>query len=226
MDANNFYKKLFTESSKYKPHEINKDEQRRWEHILRYLMYAKGYYNASGNNHVSILDIGCGRGWMTNLLSQHGKVKGIEPVPPVVEFANKIFPDLEILNAYSDDLVDAGEQQQYDVIASSEVIEHVPDDMKDNFVKNISILLKDKGFAIITTPRKEIEMEFRKYSTPKQPVEDWISEDDLAELFAKYNMQPIIKDRISYRPRNRYHPFAPSLEIYQTWLFQKNVNSQ
>ncbi len=220
MDANKFYKKLFTESNKYRHKSLNSDEQRRWEVIQKYLSFVAGYFKAKQIS-AEIIEIGCGRGWLTQELSHYGKVLGIEPIAPVVEYANQLYPDLNIIHGYSDDLIAKGEKEKYDLVVSSEVIEHVPNANKDTFVKNISILLKENGFVILTTPRQEIEATYRKYSTPKQPVEDWITEKDLSELFAKYGMKAVQHDRISFRPRTRYHPFAPSIEIYQTWLFQK-----
>lgn len=221
MDPNQFYKKLFTQSSKYKNASLNSDEQLRWSRIQEYLHFAEGYFFNKKESRPEILEVGCGRGWLSSRLQKYGNVLGIEPIEPVVEYAHQLFPDCNIIHGYSDDLVKEGQKEKYDLIVSSEVIEHVPDEMKDNFVKNIDILLKPGGLVIITTPREEIEAQYRKYSKPNQPVEDWISEENLKSLFGKYHMKPIKHGRLTFRPRNRYHPFAPPIEVYQTWLFQK-----
>lgn len=216
-----FYKKFFTKSSKWSGTKINSDEALRWSSIEAFVLFVKGFYFAKELNQMNILDLGCGRGWLSNRLSQYGQVMGVEPMKPVVEYANTIYPELKIVSGTSFDLIDQGLKGSFDLIVSSEVIEHVEDKDKPAFVESIQTLLKPNGFCVLTTPRAEIKSEFVKYSKPKQPVEDWISEHDLKALFQKNNFETHLKKTISYRPRNRYHPFAPLLEIYQVWLFQK-----
>lgn len=211
----NYYKKLFIENSDWNNSNPNDEELLRWEIIEEFL---KIINEKSGYRKINILDLGCGRGWLTNLLSNYGNVLGIEPVKPVVEYAKEMFPKIKFFCGTSKDLLRNRNFKKYDLIVTSEVIEHIPDNYKGGFIDDIEKLLNDKGFLIITTPRKEAQEIWSSYMDPNQPIEDWISETELEKLvveksFFKHQLKtfsiPPVKD-------------APPIEIYQLWLFQKN----
>jgi 2-polyprenyl-3-methyl-5-hydroxy-6-metoxy-1,4-benzoquinol methylase len=212
-----FYTDLFTRDQYWSKPTPNSDEATRWQIIENFIYFIKG----SNDNHaikpLSILDLGCGRGWLTNLLSKHGDVKGVEPIKPVVEHANKIFPKLDITHGTAKDILGISPGTKFDLIVSSEVIEHVPDSQKKYFVEDIKALLNDNGFAIITTPRKEAESEWRRYAVPGQPVEEWMTEEDVKVLFETAGFNEKLLERFSIPPGEK----APLVEIYQLWLFKK-----
>jgi 2-polyprenyl-3-methyl-5-hydroxy-6-metoxy-1,4-benzoquinol methylase len=106
---------------------------------------------------------------------------------------------------------------KYDLIVSSEVIEHIPDGEKGKFIEDISNLLNDKGFLIITTPRKDAQEEWNTYMKPGQPIEDWITEEELETLIVQKSFFKHKMERFSIPPIVG----APEIEIYQLWLFQK-----
>lgn len=212
-----YYKKMFVENSYWNSTEPNEEEKIRWEIIETFLNtidFKKGF------NGFSILDLGCGRGWLTNLLSNYGDVIGIEPVRPVVEYAKKIFPKIKFICGNSKDLLKKGKIKKFDLIVTSEVIEHIPDISKKQFIKDIFRLLNDNGHLIVTTPRKEAQKEWIKYSNPNQPIEDWISESELKNLVTNNGFTKKMLDRFSISPVKG----KPKIEIYQLWLFQKKSN--
>lgn len=212
-----FYESLFTQSDEWSNPNPNSEEKLRWEIIENFIFYIKGYNAEIKIEQSKILDLGCGRGWLTNLLSKHGKIKGIEPIKPVVEYANTIFPELDIEHGTSKNLIEKGFINEFDLIVSSEVIEHIDDQLKPDFVNDIKLLLKDGGFALITTPRKDAEEEWKKYIDPNQPIEDWLTESSLEQLFVNSGFKKHLKKTFSIRPNTT----APEIEIYQVWLFQK-----
>ncbi|MBC5837056.1 class I SAM-dependent methyltransferase [Flavobacterium muglaense] len=212
-----FYKKMFVENSYWNSTEPNEEEKIRWkiiETFLKTMEFKKGF------NNFSILDLGCGRGWLTNLLSDYGDVIGIEPVRPVVEYAKKIFPEIKFICGTSKDLLKNREIEKFDLIVTSEVIEHVPDNSKKQFIEDIFRLLNDNGHLIVTTPRKEAQKEWVKYSNPNQPIEDWILESELENLVTNNGFTKKMLDRFSISPDKG----KPKIEIYQLWLFQKKTN--
>ena len=77
--------------------------------------------------------------------------------------------------------------------------------------------LEPFGFIIITTPRKEAQEQWLKYSIPNQPIEDWLSENEIASIMKSLHFQHHLLEKFSITP----HKDAPSIEIYQLWLFQK-----
>lgn len=209
-----YYEELFTKNPKWNKSEPNNEEILRWEIMKRFVEIVK---DRNSVEHFKILDLGCGRGWLTNLLSSYGEVKGIEPVKPVVEYAKKMFPNISFECGTTKDLFSLNKIQKFDLIVSSEVIEHIPDTGKEGFIKDINLLLNEKGFLILTTPRQEAQKEWVKYINPNQPIEEWISETTLKELVEKQSFKAIQIERFSVKPNEN----APEIEIYQVWLFQK-----
>lgn len=209
-----YYEYLFTKNQVWSKPQPNNDEKLRWETIK--LFVETGLKANNSSEGVTILDLGCGRGWLSNLLSQYGKVTGIEPVKAVVEYAQKMFPNIEFLTGTSKTLLE-NKTGYFDFVVSSEVLEHVPDEQKDNFIEDISNLLKNDGFLILTTPRKEAQEEWNNYVNNGQPIEEWISEGKLEALVTKNHFKKISLKRASMR----VNPNSPEIEIYQLWLFQK-----
>ncbi len=209
-----FYRSLFIQNQDWNTAIPNSEEQVRWQIIESFIRHIS---TSLGKSKLQILDLGCGRGWLSSLLSNYGPVTGVEPVKPVSQYAQKLFPHIRFIHGTSKTLLQKKEFSRFDLIVSSEVIEHVKDSKKKDFVNDIYRLLEDHGFAIITTPRKEAEIEWRKYSSPGQPVEDWITEKELETLFQNNGFRPISVKRFSIPPANN----APAIEIYQLWLFEK-----
>jgi 2-polyprenyl-3-methyl-5-hydroxy-6-metoxy-1,4-benzoquinol methylase len=96
-----------------------------------------------------ILDLGCGRGWLTFMADVYGECVGIDPVRSVVEFVRERFPDLRFEVGTADDLLSNGHAGTFDVVIASEVIEHVPPDGRAGFVEAIRALLGAEGAVIL-----------------------------------------------------------------------------
>lgn len=214
----NFYEQMFVKNSVWNKPNPNAEELLRWNIIEGFVKYVQDNYDRSTTEKFDILDLGCGRGWLTFLLSKYGNIVGIEPVKPVINYAKKMFPNIKFICGTTKKLIhNKKEFNTYDLIVSSEVIEHIPDEEKDKFIEDISKLLKDKGFLIITTPRKDAQEQWNAYMKPDQPIEDWISEEELETLIVQKSFLKHKMERFSIPPIIG----APEIEIYQLWLFQK-----
>ncbi|MFL5789620.1 MAG: class I SAM-dependent methyltransferase [Flavisolibacter sp.] len=213
------YEYLFTKDPAWSTSTMNLDEALRWGAIKSYMDFCAGIEKEKEQNKKSleILDLGCGRGWLSNQLSSFGKVMGIEPVKKVVEFGKRLFPRLNLNAGRAEDLLAQGYNERFDVIVSSEVIEHVPEDQKNDFVEKSSRLVKKDGYVIITTPRKEAWDEWSTYLPPNQPIEAWMSEDEIRKIFSENGFTEIRKDQLLEKPAEN----APAIPVYQTWLFRK-----
>jgi 2-polyprenyl-3-methyl-5-hydroxy-6-metoxy-1,4-benzoquinol methylase len=178
-----FHKKIFTENKRWNIASPNSDENLRWGRIEKFLYFIEGYHAALSNKSKrEILDVGCGRGWLSNILSAHGNVIGVEPVKAVVEYGRQLFPGLDLRIGTTQSLIDEGYSSHFDIIVCSEVIEHITDHQKIAFLNELKELLKEDGFLILTTPRKDAEAEWKRYGDPKQPIENWLFEEALAKL--------------------------------------------
>lgn len=207
-----FYQKLFIENSRWNSPSPNEEELIRWIAINSLIESNINFNDGSSR----ILDLGCGRGWMTKLLNGYGEAIGYEPVHRVVDYARSLFPDIGF---YVGNFHDAAKEQGrnvFDLVVSSEVIEHIPDDEKGDFALSISSMLNSNGYLIITTPRAEVYDQFMTYSNANQPVEQWMSESDVLNLFVSFGFSALTKTRI-----NQKFNEANSLDLYQVWVFQK-----
>lgn len=192
--VNDYYSKFWSSES-WGSSEPNEDEELRARAIKRLIEEFVVSSEATARA-LQILDLGCGRGWLTRLLSDYGSVLGIDPVPAAIERARLLFPTLNVRLAKGSDLLSEGCAGQFDLIVSSEVIEHVIDNQKKEFVQNIYQLLKPGGFAILTTPRGELKKLWSRMGEPAQPVEDWIGETDLRRLCESVSLRVIARDRV------------------------------
>jgi 2-polyprenyl-3-methyl-5-hydroxy-6-metoxy-1,4-benzoquinol methylase len=99
---------------------------------------------------LTILDVGCGNGYIASRLSAMGHtVIGIDSSEDGINIARKAHPDVrfELYSAY-DDL--RAITEAVDVVVSSEVIEHLF--RPQLFLRNAFLILRPGGSVILTTP--------------------------------------------------------------------------
>ena len=120
-----------------------------------------------------IMDLGCGCGWLTKALSEFGDSIGIDIS---ITEAKKRYPDMKFLEA---DILWDEIEGNYDVIVSSEVLEHIARENQQTFVRRTRELLNEKGLLVLTTPNKPVAE-----SLPQdlQPIENWLDKDSLMKL--------------------------------------------
>ncbi len=132
-----------------------------------------------------ILDLGCGRGWMAEFLSPFGKPTGVDFSPDGIQFAKDNYasygefylanPDSETMGLPAD--------RRFDVVVSSEVIEHAEDPLQ--YVRQIKRFLKPRGWLLLTTPNGNVWPEFEKarlFVHCVQPVENWLKPSRLSQI--------------------------------------------
>lgn len=193
-ERESFYRKLFTETPNWSTPFPNPDEARRWGKICEYLSEIPQPLLHGAQQRLRILDVGCGRGWLTRLASVYGRCDGIDPVGSSIELARAYFPDLTFSVGTAADLPRSPGFQPYDVVIASEVIEHVED--KEAFVSDLVACLVPNGHVILTTPRGELFRPWLRLGYEHQPVEAWVSERELRALFARHRAVPVKRDRV------------------------------
>ena len=171
-----YYFRFFVRDKYWNTSEPNYDESTRLVEILdllsKHLPIKKG---------ISILDVGCGRGWLGAKLLSFGKVTGIEPVATVVRYARKLYPEITFLRFGASEYLRNYPEAKFDLLVCSEVIEHVDD--KEAFVNVLLELMRPGGSLVISTPRGELREHWESiHGTPPQPREEWISTENLLKL--------------------------------------------
>ena len=101
----------------------------------------------------NVLEVGCGDSIGTPIVLQSVEhVHGIDFEPIVIEDAQKR-NEYGVRCTYAvHDVTKAPVDKIYDAVYSLDVIEHIPPDLEDKFIANISASLNNDGLCIIGTP--------------------------------------------------------------------------
>ncbi len=231
MDQDRFYVDMFVNSPAWSRPEPNHDEAARWSKIAGFLEHIlRRVERASPGKTLRILEVGCGRGWLSNLATMYGTVEGVEPVAGVIDHARKLFPHIRFEAGTARTVLARNDFSPYDVVLCSEVIEHVPHPEKAEFLRELHQLLSPDGYVILTTPRGEMWERWQTIAPPCQPIEDWVTERQLEDLLTGQGFATLGVERIYVEvPSLRYIP-APTphdlnamnlLPIYQVWAAQR-----
>ncbi|MBM4399601.1 MAG: class I SAM-dependent methyltransferase [Candidatus Cloacimonetes bacterium] len=101
----------------------------------------------------TILDAGCGKGYMSYLLSKAGyQVTALDISETNLQVFRAYCEQFNI-NQVSADLLSYTTQDKYDGLICQEVLEHV--ELYQKVISNFHNLFKDNGFALICVPYKE-----------------------------------------------------------------------
>jgi len=130
-------------------HEINPT---RVEYICNQIRHHINNHDISG---LEILDVGCGGGIVSVPLARLGAVVtgvdvGIENIAVAKKYAQSEGLDIEYISSDISSL-----DKQYDIILCLEVVEHVEN--LDEFLHNISHLLKPNGLVILSTINRNMK---------------------------------------------------------------------
>lgn len=130
-----------------------------------------------------ICELGCGRGWMTGVAALFGHAVGVD-LSESQERASA-FPLCHFVTANV--LEWENPPEAFDVALSIETIEHVEREHQGDYLAKAGRLLRQGGHLILTTPnRRTMEaMTGGGRSWSNQPIEDWLSKEDLCRLLDK-----------------------------------------
>ena len=127
-----------------------------------------------------ICDLGCGSGWLAGILGHLAPTVGVDLGD--VSRAKERYPHCEFVSA--DILNWDHPQAAFDLVVSSEVLEHIPYNGQSRYLQIACDLLEPGGSLILTTPNKATMDAMpgggRTYSN--QPIEDWVDRERLTRL--------------------------------------------
>lgn len=155
---------------------LNEEENRRWQYIRHTLE------NLNLPADTKIADFGCGRGWLSAKLSQFGPTTGFDLSEKAIDNASRSYPGQKFICLNAEAPIDQANQARYDLVVSSEVIEHTA--AQTDYLKNCTELLADNGYLLLTTPNGLWKNDFYQDGRERwqQPVENWLTPKDLADM--------------------------------------------
>jgi 2-polyprenyl-3-methyl-5-hydroxy-6-metoxy-1,4-benzoquinol methylase len=137
-----------------------------------------------------ILDYGCGDGRFAPFLCKYGKSIGVDISGLSILKAKNHYPscDFQICDLSSNEVLEKI-KDRFDVIVSTEVIEHIYD--QETYLKNAKILLKDNGKLILTTPNGKCFSTYFSNITDSngQAFEWWLTKEELITLLSNLGFQ-------------------------------------
>jgi len=158
---------------------IGDDELSRMQEIRKAIRFWKTTFHRDGPS--QILDFGCGAGWLGQFLSPFGEIHAADIDPSTIERATAVFPNIHFYVLKEDLPLYGLHQDSYDIIISTEVIEHIVD--KQYFIEFLYSLLVPGGLLVLTTPRGELFSLWAAWVKGKQqPVEEWLSTQELRQF--------------------------------------------
>jgi 2-polyprenyl-3-methyl-5-hydroxy-6-metoxy-1,4-benzoquinol methylase len=157
---------------------LNYHEIVRVSEVIR--CYAEVATSFPANKRPRICDLGCGRGWITDILSRFGDPVGVDFSADAIALAKSSFPNIAFVCA---NVLDFIAETKFDVVVSSEVIEHL--DEQERYVRVIADILAPGGFLIMTCPNDLQQRAWDKVNPTRQPIENWLTPATLRKLLRR-----------------------------------------
>lgn len=162
----------------------------------------------------SILDFGCGPGYMMEHLLRlgTGKCYGFDFSKEAVDMVNQKFKRTpSFAGAFcSDQLPSPLSEGSMDLVIAVEVIEHLNDMQLSDMLKEIFRLLRPSGYLVITTPNRE-DLEANKTICPEcgcifhrwQHVRPW-DRQSLDSWLEKFSFHTILIEETFFQSRSAF----------------------
>ena len=174
MPSSNEVREFYDEFAKYEQQQgINLRHYRIFNELAR--------WGLKKNHHV--LEIGCGIGQLTSLLSRYlkqGHLVATDISPASVEWAKKRVRDNRRAEFHVTDMTDFEYTRQFDFIVLPDVLEHIPIDFHGSLFQKLSSLLKKEGTIMIHIPHPDL-IEFDTANQPgiMQIIDQPLAADEL-----------------------------------------------
>jgi O-antigen biosynthesis protein len=109
----------------------------------------------------NVLDIACGTGYGTNMLSKKANTAvGVDVSKDSIDFAKKNYTGTNLKYIAASVEEPLFPKDSFDVICSFETIEHLQDELRRKYLANLKNWLKQNGTLILSTPNKMITSPF------------------------------------------------------------------
>ena len=133
------------------------------------------------------LDAACGEGYGSKILADAAqRVIGVDISEDAVNRARKAYSDQTNLSFIAESVADLSlPDESVDIVVSFETIEHISEELQQEFLEQIHRVLKKDGLLVMSTPNKEIYSNLHNYHNEFH-VKEFYKEDFLAFLHQKF----------------------------------------
>ena len=119
---------------------------------------------SSERNNSIILDIGCNRGYFSNILSSKGKIIGLDIDKQNLVEAKQLYGHIDFIQA--DISFFPFRNDSFDLVICASVLEHIKD--LSNIVKNLKNMIKNRGKLIAAYPiERKLLLTIHRLFNPK-----------------------------------------------------------
>lgn len=148
--------------------------------MIFYALSERTALSGETKSRIEICDLGCGRGWLSDILSHVGAVTGVDFSRLAIEKARRKYPEVEFSCANA---LDYCPEKRYDLVVSSEVIEHI--DNQPGYLSTAAQILKPGGFLLLTCPNGRQWDAWQSVNASRQPIEKWLSGNQLQGMLRR-----------------------------------------
>lgn len=159
----------------------------------------------------TVLDIGCGHGYMHPYLSRHFEVTGVEVASEVLTLAQKLNPDVKYLSYDGKKLPFA--DNAFDISMATCVMHHVMPEDWHNFMDEMKRVIKPGGMALV--------FEHNPYNPLTQIIVAKNPLDDDAVLLTNAKLKKLMHQSGLSRVSSKYFLFTPFASRIFRWLDEK-----
>lgn len=139
---------------------------------------------------LSVLDVGCGDGYLTFLMSMFTHVTGVDTD---VEAQQKRFPQTEFI---ARDILTGLPDNKYDIVTCFDVLEHIPFDQHYMSLVNISETVKGSGLLIFNQPEQ---------TDPSQPIDEVVTVVELINILKTFSFKLIRFENYAISRKESYN---------------------
>lgn len=165
------------------------DYQQGNERVQAAMNFAEPYLPVGGR----ILDVGCGIGWTSCWLADHGDVTAVDISPVLIRTARELFgASARFIVADISRLILGG---HFDTITMFDVYEHIPRDRYQQLHSRLADWLR--GTLILTCPTLATQQYARDHEIALQPVDEDITDTDIADLAGAVNGEIVVDHSVS-----------------------------